>query len=369
MTVSDPIRTVIWGQPGVGKTTLAATFPNPWFIDIEKSTAWMPELRKRQYPTRPKTWADIIAQIREFKRAPMGDTLVIDSIDWLEAKYIAAHGPLGGQNDYGKSYNELDKNFRDLLDELTEISEMGIHIVLTAHFDVKDQNDPDQMAAYSKYVLKMQKKTCSAVLEWADQVLFIRFRDVVIGADKNGKKGKATGGTIRDIKTVRAASYDAKNRFDLPEELEFKADKQLPEPLRTLIWNGFDAYLALKNGGAAPVQQISQPMPQPDPAPQPKVQINPDPQPSIRPQSFEPADPQINPALKALMDRDHIEAAQIEAIVAAKRFLPGIQSIYDYPEKFVVEMLIGGWEQMKVAIQAQANTGDDLTIDDDELPF
>lgn len=344
MTVKDPIRTVIWGQPGVGKTTLASTFPNPWFIDIEKSTAWMPALRGRQWE-RPKSWNDILEQIQRFKQELPGDTLVIDSIDWMEAKYIDRYGSPGGQNDYGKSYNDMDKRFREILDELTEISEKGVHVVLTAHFDTKEVSDPDQINSYSKYVLKMQKKTCSAVMEWADQILFLRFRDTVISG-KNGKS-KAVGGQIRDIKTVRSAAYDAKNRFDLPEEIEFASDKKLPEPLRTLLWDGYDAYLA---------RQFGTPMTEPEPVPEPApVQAY-----APDPAAPEPQIPAINPQLGALMQRDGVTRSQIESLVSSRGWFDC--PLEEYPDEFVETMLIGQWDQMVKLIPA-------TSISDDDLPF
>lgn len=365
MTVKDPIRTVIWGQPGVGKTTLAATFPNPWFIDIEKSTAWMPELRPRQWG-RPKSWDEIVDQIARFKRELPGDTLVIDSIDWLEAKYIEKFGSPGGKDDYGKSYNDMDKNFRKFLDELTEISEMGIHIVFTAHLDTKDVTLPDQLAAFTKYVLKMQKKTSSAILEWADEVLFLKFRDVITNTDNKGKKGKAVGGTIRDIKTIRAATYDAKNRFDLPSEFEFASDKALPEPLRTLIWDGFDAYLNLKSGNPMqPAQPVQPVMQQPtQPVQQPVQPIQQPVQPQSYPEPMQQIKPSIDPRLTSLMERDGISKEQIEQLVASKGWFNC--PLEEYPADFVESMLINGWDQMKKLFEPQHDT---LTITDDTLPF
>ena len=36
-----PVKIVLMGVPGVGKTTLAAQFPNPIFLDVEQSTTRM----------------------------------------------------------------------------------------------------------------------------------------------------------------------------------------------------------------------------------------------------------------------------------------------------------------------------------------
>ncbi len=364
--ITDPIRTVIWGQPGVGKTTLASKFPNPWFIDVEKSTAWMPELKGRQWE-RPKTWDQILDQIERFKRELPGETLVIDSIDWMESKYIEKFGSPGGQSDYGKSYNDMDKLFRKVLDSLTEISEMGVHIVLTAHFDTKEVTDPDQMSAYSKYVLKMQKKTCSAVMEWADEILFLRFRDVII-TDNKGKKGKAVGGQIRDIKTVRAASYDAKNRFDLPAEIEFKEDKELPEPLKTLLWSGFDAYLNLKNGENPQVKPQVQPAITPQVRPQVQPQPTPKPQPIQELSIDEPYgivdDDQswkqgVRPDLVKKMEETQVTEMAMRMLVKEKSWLPGDPNLSQYPDDFI-NFLLGSWDKIIEFMQAH---------DIDGLPF
>ncbi|UNT92637.1 AAA family ATPase [Allobaculum sp. Allo2] len=78
---------VVFGQEGVGKTTFASLFPRPWFIDCEGSTKWIDSLQDRQYYPRPKSWAAIKGQIEQFKRELPGDTLVIDTADWLESRF------------------------------------------------------------------------------------------------------------------------------------------------------------------------------------------------------------------------------------------------------------------------------------------
>ena len=36
--VSSPLKAVVYGPEGIGKTTLASKFPNPLFIDFEGGT-------------------------------------------------------------------------------------------------------------------------------------------------------------------------------------------------------------------------------------------------------------------------------------------------------------------------------------------
>ncbi len=50
--IPRPQKVVIYGAEGVGKTTLAAQFPDPLFIDTESGTAHM-DVRRID---RPATW-------------------------------------------------------------------------------------------------------------------------------------------------------------------------------------------------------------------------------------------------------------------------------------------------------------------------
>ena len=38
--ITRPVKTVIYGTEGVGKSTLAAQMPAPLFIDVEGGTKW-----------------------------------------------------------------------------------------------------------------------------------------------------------------------------------------------------------------------------------------------------------------------------------------------------------------------------------------
>ncbi len=76
---------------------------------------------------------------------------------------------------------------------------------------------------FDRYQLKMNEKAAGLLKEWCDVVLFANFETYAKGdVDKNGKlkakaKGISTG--ARFLRTVRTASWDAKNRYNLPEEL------------------------------------------------------------------------------------------------------------------------------------------------------
>ena len=72
-------RVIIYGTEGIGKSTLAAQFPNPLFIDTEGSTSNMDVARM----DKPTSWTMLMNQIAFVKVNPtVCDTLIVDTIDW-----------------------------------------------------------------------------------------------------------------------------------------------------------------------------------------------------------------------------------------------------------------------------------------------
>ncbi|HFR3844673.1 ATP-binding protein [Streptococcus suis] len=217
-------RVVIYGPEGIGKSSLAAQFPNPLFIDTEGSTDNMDVARA----DKPTSWTMLMNHIAFVKSNPtICQTLVIDTIDWAEAlalQYICAQHNKSGIEDFGwgSGYTYLIEEIGRLLDRLQELVELGINVVLTAHAQVKKFTKPDELGGYDRYELKLSNKktetnVSAKVKEWADMVLFLNYKTYIITDDKT-KKQKAQGGQ-RVMQTTHSPSWDAKNRHNLPEEL------------------------------------------------------------------------------------------------------------------------------------------------------
>lgn len=217
-------RVVIYGPEGIGKSSLAAQFPNPLFIDTEGSTDNMDVTRA----DKPTSWTMLMNHIAFVKSNPtICQTLVIDTIDWAEAlalQYICAQHNKSGIEDFnwGSGYTYLIEEIGRLLDRLQELVELGINVVLTAHAQVKKFTKPDELGGYDRYELKLSNKktetnVSAKVKEWADMVLFLNYKTFIVTDDKT-KKQKAQGGQ-RVMQTTHSPSWDAKNRHNLPEEL------------------------------------------------------------------------------------------------------------------------------------------------------
>ena len=216
-----PQRVVIYGVESVGKTTFAAQFPNPLFLDIEGGTAHLETDR-----VEINSWAELNAALKEVANTDY-QTVVIDSADWAErlcVEELLASTKKTSIEDfgYGKGWVQVAERMSRLLTALDSLIAIGKHVVLLAHSKVQRVEPPDLMTAYDRYELKMSKQSSPLVKEWADELWFFRFKTKVVESE-NGK-AKGTGGKQRIILTTHSAAYDAKTRSGLAEELPLEWD-------------------------------------------------------------------------------------------------------------------------------------------------
>lgn len=220
-----PVRVLIYGPEGIGKTRLASQFPNPLFIDTESGTNQIDVNRF----DRPQTWGDLINMVTYvIEKGPgLCGTLVIDTLDWAEKLAIddvINSGPKkGGVNQwtsiespsYGKGYVYLADRFTALTQLLDKVIAMGINVCMTAHAKMRKFEQPDESGSYDRWELKLTRNVAPVCKEWADMVLFLNYKVLVTKNAEN--KAKAHGGE-RTIYANHTPSWDAKNRFNLPDQ-------------------------------------------------------------------------------------------------------------------------------------------------------
>lgn len=351
-------KVVVYGPEGIGKSTFAAQFPEPLFIDTEGSTDNMDVSRL----DKPSSYTMLKNEIAWVKANPtVCKTLVIDTIDWAESLVIAdvcaQHGKKGIEDfGWGNGYTYTKEEMGRLLNQLGELVDLGINVVLTAHAQMRKFEQPDEMGSYDRWELKLGKKTSSQtaplVKEWADMVLFANYKTVVMTAD-NGKK-KATGGQ-RVLYTQHHPAWDAKNRHGLPEEMPFdyagiahifnQAQPQpTPQPQQP----------APEPTPQAAVQEQT-PTAEPAPQAQPQVQETAQ-QPSQVPESLTQPAPERQPyqepnlalpqALRDLMIQNQVTELEVQKAVAQKGYYPEDTPVIMYDPGFIDGVLVGAWDQV-----------------------
>ena len=335
---TKPLKVVIYGPEGIGKSTFASCFPEPLFIDTEGSTTRM-DVARTDTPTSLAMLTQLLTEIRD--NPPGCKTLIIDTVDWAERLCITAvcakNGKAGIEDfGYGKGYSYVYEEMGRILNLLNDIWERGIHIVLTAHAAIRKFEQPDEMGAYDRWELKLinspKCNSCAMVKEWADMVLFANYKTYAVAADKEGKKMKARGGE-RVMYTSHDPCWDAKNRFGLASELPFDFG-QIAH-----IFSAAPVSATAPSTQPAKAQaQPAAPVQQPEPAPAPVAAEE-------LPPAVEIPDG-IPAALADLMRQNNVTEDEIQLAVSLRGYFPANMPIANYPPDFVQGVLIGAWEQV-----------------------
>ena len=224
------IRFCAYGAEGIGKSTFAAQFPDPLFIDVEGGTK---QLDVARFP-QPQTWTELLDMVDAVLEDPsVCRTLVIDTVDRAEMLLTAqllkeanvdSIEKYGGG--YGKGYTALAERFnKDLLMRLDKLIAKGVHVTLIAHAAMRKLESPDE-PPYDRWELKTSKKISPLVKEWTDILCFMKYEQVVV--EENGRN-KAKGKAKRVMVFNHRPTCDAKNRYGLEDDLPLSF-----EPLRAI---------------------------------------------------------------------------------------------------------------------------------------
>ena len=327
--IDTAIKTVIYGPEGIGKSTLAAQFPRPVFIDTEGSTVHM-DVRRTP---RPQSWTELLEQVHWLADRPAElGTLVLDTADWAEAlcaETVCARAQKSGIEEFGfgKGYTYLAEEFGRLLTALDLAKDRGVNIVITAHAKMRKFEQPDEMGAYDRWEMKLSKTCAPLIKEWADMVLFACYKTYVVNVDGQGAqkgKNKAMGGE-RILRTTHNPCWDAKNRFALPEEmpLDYAGIAHL---LRDRTAKGEPEAIAESATTAAPADAEAS---APDAPPLPGVPEK----------------------VARLMRESGVTPEEVAYVVSQKGYFPADMAFRDYPQDFIDGWMLPCWAQIVAKIE------------------
>jgi hypothetical protein len=235
-----PERIFLYGSPKVGKTTFAASAPNPFLIDLDRGAAHL-DIPHNEDPI--ESLADLQSLIRFLVEGQHDfQTVILDTLDRAEAlvwKHVCEFVGTGPKNrksvssieevggGFGKGYSASYEQMRQLWGLLEECwSKRNMRIIVLAHAKVetfKNPSGPD----FDRYVPKVHKDVSKLFFEVADAALFatrnvvVRSAAYVPGQDK---RYHAIGGESRVLYTQEAASHLAGNRYGLPDKIDLDWD-------------------------------------------------------------------------------------------------------------------------------------------------
>lgn len=221
-----PVLVTLCGDSGVGKTSLAATFPNPIVIRAEDGLQAIPA------KTRPDAFPVLGApdDLWEQLKALINDkhdykTLVIDSVTALERMFIAhviesdPKKPKGIQQAYGgygagrEAVSAMHARVRKAAGILAD--KLAMHTVFVAHADTARIEPPDS-DAYMRYTLRLHEKSMPAYVDDVDVVGFLKLETFTTG---EGDRKKAVSDGTRVLITYATAANVSKNRYGITEAI------------------------------------------------------------------------------------------------------------------------------------------------------
>ena len=353
---SGAVKVVLYGPEGIGKSTFAAQFPAPVFIDTEGGTK---RLNVARLPA-PTSWAMLLDEVNETRQGNVPcQTLVIDTADWAERLCIQAvcdRAKVKGIEDfgYGKGYTYVKEEFSRLLDALEEVLSMGRNVVVLAHAAITKFEQPDAVGNYDRWGMKTSKQVAPLLREWCDMLLFANYKTIVEKAGSGVHAKNKASGAKRVMYTSHHACWDAKNRFGLPEEVPFDFAS---------VASCVSQTAAAPAPAPAPMPVPPPAKPTPAPAPAPVVMEQSD---DFTPMQVRAAD-EITAELKAenvpprlidLMAGACVDSSMLRHAVYLRGCYPEDTPIANYDPQFVNGSLIAAWPKWQAYI-----------ADHSDLPF
>lgn len=249
--LSKPPMLTIVGTPGVGKSTIAALFPKPVFVQAEDGGAvfdtWEEDAKPMLFPPLPRatlkdnelvnsTKGALVDQLRALATQDHDyQTLVIDAVTSLHSLFEHEVSTQYGVDNigeaaggYGKGYlvvKEMHADVKDACDYLR--LKKGMTIIFLAHAGIKKIKNRPDADEYTVYTLDMHEGSIATYTNLVDAVLYLRQDEFVKGVQTD-KKGATTkfGKIVQSGDRILVTSGDgkigyvnAKNRFDFEPEI------------------------------------------------------------------------------------------------------------------------------------------------------
>lgn len=235
-----PPLITIYGVSGIGKTTTAAKFPNPIFIQCEDGLT-SPSLRHVQTFGVLQNYEEVLdalAVVYEHAAAKNWQTLVVDTLSKLDPMiedYVSRTqfgGAKLGDVAFGKGWAPYTHCWMEWIAGIKAFrNNLGMNVVLLDHVRTKKVNPPDS-DSYTKYDLAVNERVAPSIVSDMDAVLFANFPLTNLSSDAGfGRKINRAVIDKPRFYCQHKGSHEAKNRYQMPSdglmEFEFIA-KHIP---------------------------------------------------------------------------------------------------------------------------------------------
>ena len=224
-----PPRILIYGQPGIGKTTFASEFPNPIFLQVEDGTPAGAELASFGLLKSYREVMQAIGELYDNAESLDFQTVVLDSVTAMQRLIFTETCERGDEHGnrktsiedfgYGKGYVNAQRIWQELIEALDLLrDDKNMAIVLVAHSTIERFDDPESVS-YDRYAIDLHKKSVGAIEQNMDAILLLKNK-VSIDKEKGGfnkDRAIAKGGATVWVSLNPKPAYVAKNRYEIDD--------------------------------------------------------------------------------------------------------------------------------------------------------
>ena len=218
-----PRNVLLYGEHKTGKTTLASTFPNPVIIDIEGGSDDLDVDRTPRISTYAEfqdavSW--LLSTDHKFQ------TVVIDSVDWLEKlvwQFVANNKGVSALSDigFGKGFDFSFDEFEKIISALRSLNRRGLATVMIGHCKSVKHRPPGENE-YDRWEPDLHDKVKGPIVEFVDEIFFLKKETFTKTEDLgfNKSRGVVVGSERRILVASDTGAVMAGNRLQMPNEIE-----------------------------------------------------------------------------------------------------------------------------------------------------
>ncbi len=227
-------KIVIYGDTGMGKTSLALLAPKPVFLDLDEGGFELhhPHTGKKlDHISGIRDFSDIRTALQQTDLYDNYETVVVDNItivqDWAEPYVVATISTEKGAKvtnlmgyGYNKGYKHLYNIMRGPLADCDELVRRGKNVILIAQAALRSVPNPsgeDFLRAGLRLHADKSWNIESLYCEWASEIYRIDYHNAFVSKEK-----KISGGSIRAIFTQPELYFRAKSRRGLDPVVSFE---------------------------------------------------------------------------------------------------------------------------------------------------
>jgi energy-coupling factor transporter ATP-binding protein EcfA2 len=250
-TIKRGHKIIIYGESGIGKSSLAKLAPKPVFLGPDDGSQVLQS--PPPFISGTDAFVDMRRALTQQGLFDTYDTIVFDNITDIERNalpYVFLKIPLpkiANPGDSGKDYATVEgygyhkgyrywyDTMRLLLQDCDQFVRQGKNVVFIAqNKNIKEPNPAGEefLKAGPSLLHEKDISTLNMYVEWCDHVFRIGYSNVEI------KKGKITGNTQRAVFTQPEPYFYAKSRTLSSEQSVISFENQNDDSLWRILFNG-----------------------------------------------------------------------------------------------------------------------------------